>query len=330
MVSVPELRTAVRMAVLAREPVDAREAEAIPEFLGLLGRLPSPFDEHADPVHVTASAIVVGARGVLLHRHKRLGLWLQMGGHIEPGETPWDAAVREATEETGLAVRHAHVTPALVHVDIHPGPRGHTHLDLRYLLVADDQDPAPPEGESQDVAWFGWDDARAVADPGLAGALAALQPVSLHTVRIRPARAADAPALAELYLRSRRHALPSVANAHADDDIRRWVAEALILRSETWLAEVAGVPVGLLVCDGEWVEQLYLDPPWVGRGIGTLLLDQAKALSPTGLQLWTFEVNAGARAFYARHGFVEAERTDGSGNEERQPDVRMVWQPSPG
>jgi 8-oxo-dGTP pyrophosphatase MutT (NUDIX family) len=142
-----------------------------------LGRLPQPFAQDADLTHVTGSAIVVGARGVLLHRHKRLGLWLQPGGHLEPGETPWDAALREAGEETGLKLSwpgrpRAGVVPPLAHVDVHEGGRGHTHLDLRYeICVVGDDDPRPPEGESQDVRWFTWAEAINVADAGLAGFL---------------------------------------------------------------------------------------------------------------------------------------------------------------
>ena len=64
--------------------------------------------------------------------------------------------------------------PTLFHVDVHPGPRGHTHLDLRYLLVAEPNDPAPPEGESQEVAWFAVPDALAFADVGLVGPLTLL------------------------------------------------------------------------------------------------------------------------------------------------------------
>lgn len=103
---------------------------------------------------------MVGPRGVILLKHKRLGLWLQPGGHIDPGESPWDAALREAREETGLEVSFAEVgpggVPVLVHVDVHAGGRGHTHLDLRYLVDGAAADPAPPEGESQEVAWFEW------------------------------------------------------------------------------------------------------------------------------------------------------------------------------
>jgi hypothetical protein len=60
-------------------------------------------------------------------------------------------------------------------VDVHDGGRGHTHLDLRYLLAADGE-PAPAPGESPDVAWFGWDEALALADAGLVAALRALRP----------------------------------------------------------------------------------------------------------------------------------------------------------
>lgn len=157
---------------------DRREAAARRRLLDGIANLPHPFDRQAGPVHVTGSGIVTGPRGVLLHLHRRLGMWLQPGGHLEPGETPWEAAIRESVEETGLTLRFAgDREPALFHIDVHPAG-AHLHLDLRYLLEADDQDPDPPLGESQEVRWFRLEEALAIADPGLAGALRRLRPAA--------------------------------------------------------------------------------------------------------------------------------------------------------
>lgn len=164
----------LRAQLGAHRPSGWRERAAVATVLAALDRLAAPYDEHRDLTHVTGSAIVAGARGVVLHRHKRLGVWLQPGGHLDPGEQPWDAARREAAEETGLEVRHPPGGPVLVHVDVHAGPRGHVHLDCRYLVLAADDDPSPPEDESQDVRWFTWDAADAAVgdDPGLRVAFA--------------------------------------------------------------------------------------------------------------------------------------------------------------
>jgi 8-oxo-dGTP pyrophosphatase MutT (NUDIX family) len=167
-----ELRRLVQREVRALPPcADLRERRSRICLLRVLDRLPRPFDRLAGPVHVTGSAIVVGPRGTILHRHKRLGIWLQPGGHLDGGEAPCEAAVREASEETGLPLRHPLAGPRLVHVDVHPAAAGHVHLDLRYLLAAPDQEPRPPPGESQEVRWFPWPEALAVADEGLVGAL---------------------------------------------------------------------------------------------------------------------------------------------------------------
>ncbi len=175
-------RDLVRRTVAERVPIDHAERRSIDRFLVEYDRLAAPCDEFADPVHVTGSAFVVGPRGVVLLHHKRLGMWLQPGGHVDVGELPWEGALREAHEETGLDVAFADFDPVLgvprlVHVDVHAGGRGHTHLDLRYLVDGGAADPCPPDGESQQIGWFTWDAAiERASDERLRSALASVRP----------------------------------------------------------------------------------------------------------------------------------------------------------
>jgi len=155
--------------------IDVRESDSIKHFFDVVPTLDDPCNEERDVVHVTASAVVVSDAGdkVALHLHKRLNMWLQPGGHIDAGETPAEAALREAVEETGLPVRHQRDGGLLFHLDVHPGPKGHTHHDLRYLVRAPEVALRPGEGESPDARWFTWDEAFSIADAGLLGALQA-------------------------------------------------------------------------------------------------------------------------------------------------------------
>lgn len=155
----------------AHRPGDDREATSLVTILASLAELPRPFDRNADLTHVTASAIVIGRRGVLLHRHRRLHRWLQPGGHLESGESPEMGAWRESVEETGLDLHHPDGGPLLVHVDVHTAADEHVHLDIRFLLIGPDAAPAPPPGESQEVQWFSWQEAATIADQALVGAL---------------------------------------------------------------------------------------------------------------------------------------------------------------
>ena len=149
----------LRAQLRSIEPTDEREALSLAATLERLAWADDPFDETLNDHHLTASAFVLSSRGVILHLHRRLQIWVQPGGHVDPGEEPDDAALRETLEETGLLTVHTD-PPTLFQVDQHPGPRGHTHYDLRYILLAAPLDPAPPVGESPEVYWFDFESAR--------------------------------------------------------------------------------------------------------------------------------------------------------------------------
>lgn len=133
-------------------------------MLELLYISDEPFEREHDMHHFTASAVVLSGRGVLLHKHKRSGDWLQPGGHIDGNELPVDAAIREALEETGIEARNPAGGPQLLNVDVHYTVNGHIHYDLAYLLESSGEDPQPPEGESPDVGWFSVEDALDITD----------------------------------------------------------------------------------------------------------------------------------------------------------------------
>ncbi|WP_431043482.1 N-acetyltransferase family protein [Streptomyces sp. P1-3] len=144
---------------------------------------------------------------------------------------------------------------------------------------------------------------------------------------LRRAVDSDAADIADVWLRSFAAALPTVRRAHGDDEVRSWFTHVVVPQYETWVAVAEGSVIGLLVLDGEELEQLYLDPSWRGRGVGDRFMDVAKRRRPHGLGLWTFHVNGPARRFYERHGFIAVEYTDGLRNEEHEPDVRYTWRP---
>jgi 8-oxo-dGTP pyrophosphatase MutT (NUDIX family) len=146
--------------LLARyAPSDAREAAFVARMRVLLDA-PAPFSRASfDPGHFTASAFVLSPErdAVLLIFHKKLGLWLQPGGHIEEADaTIAGAALREVSEEVGVNDA-AEPVEGLFDVDVHPIPArrdepAHEHFDLRTLLVAGTREFAA----SDEVAGARW------------------------------------------------------------------------------------------------------------------------------------------------------------------------------
>jgi len=140
---------------------------------------------------------------------------------------------------------------------------------------------------------------------------------------LRPAVPEDVDPIVAVHLSSRA-AAAMPPGVHPEHEVRAWLTERLDL-DEVWTAEVDGDVAAYARFTPTWLDDLYVAPDRAGQGLGSALLDLVKAQRPGGFCLWVFEMNVPARGFYARHGLVELERTDGSGNEEKQPDVRMAW-----
>ncbi len=152
---------------------------------------------------------------------------------------------------------------------------------------------------------------------------------SVGKIAVRGARAADAAAIARVHIRSREVAMPFLPpRRRSDAEVVRWVRDVVLAEAAVWVAEdAAGAVVGYAAVEGEWLEHLYLLPEVRRRGIGSLLLAQAKAHRPRGLDLHVFQRNTDARAFYARHGFTVVDLDDGSRNMENEPDMTLRWTP---
>lgn len=140
-------------------------------------------------------------------------------------------------------------------------------------------------------------------------------------ITIRTAQPEDAEAIATVHLESRREAMPWLAIVHTAHETRWWIENIVLPNQMVWVAEIDHLVVGIAALDGHTLEQLYVLPGYQGRGIGTALLNIAMHAAGNQVELWTFQQNNGARNFYERHGFQPVRFTDGSTNEELEPDV---------
>lgn len=160
----------------SHQPADAKEDADLRAMRAHARELQDPFSRRQKTAHFTGSAVVVDPSGqrVCLVHHGTLNRWLQPGGHADPADLFQleNAALREAREETGMQVRLHPSAPRPLDVDVHAiparpskGEPAHDHLDVRFLVVADDpaalaHDPA----ESHGARWLSWDEALAKAD----------------------------------------------------------------------------------------------------------------------------------------------------------------------
>jgi GNAT superfamily N-acetyltransferase len=145
---------------------------------------------------------------------------------------------------------------------------------------------------------------------------------------IRRAEPSDRDEIAETFVASL-GTLTFLPELHTDEEHRRFITEIVPRDHELWVAEEEGRVVGIAALGPDTLGHIYVHPAHHGRGIGSALLQKTKELRPDGFTLWTFPANHGACRFYERHGLRAIQFGDGSGNEERLPDVQYEWRPTP-
>ncbi len=111
---------------------------------------------------------------------------------------------------------------------------------------------------------------------------------------------------------------------HDEAEVRTWVDDVLIPAGGTWVVEQGGDVVAMMTLDGSDMDQLYVATDHQHQGLGTMLVELARQLSPAELSLWTFRSNTRACRFYETLGFVVVGMSDGD-NEEGAPDLRYRW-----
>lgn len=149
---------ATRQLTVWKAPSPAQE-RLRKRYLAYLAIHPDAMWKQGPPAHFTASCLVLDRSGsrALLTLHRKAGVWLQFGGHFEPGDTDAHAAAqRETREESGITALVAH--PDLVQLDRHRLVKSFgrciEHLDLRFVAVADDDAAHVVSQESLDVRWW--------------------------------------------------------------------------------------------------------------------------------------------------------------------------------
>jgi ribosomal protein S18 acetylase RimI-like enzyme len=149
--------------------------------------------------------------------------------------------------------------------------------------------------------------------------------VDYGPMRLRRARPEDAEAVAAIFGRARAE-MTYLPVLHTPEEDRAFFGR-VVGEHEVWAAERDGRVAGFAALSEAMLEHLYVDPDLQGGGLGSVLMDRAKERRPAGFELWVFQRNEAAIRFYERHGCRLVRRTDGAGNEEREPDALYAWHP---
>jgi ribosomal protein S18 acetylase RimI-like enzyme len=148
----------------------------------------------------------------------------------------------------------------------------------------------------------------------------------LSNLLIRPYKSGDFAALTNLWRRAREQAFAEFqrAKGHTFEEDQAYFRDVILVNNDIWVAEVEGEPVAFMAIAGDFIDQLYVSPEHQHRGLGKVLLNHARALSPEHLWLYTLQINTRGRAFYEKNGF-RAVKFGVSPPPESEPDVEYHW-----
>jgi GNAT superfamily N-acetyltransferase len=144
---------------------------------------------------------------------------------------------------------------------------------------------------------------------------------------LRRAVPEDAAVLTDIHVRARRESMSYLPDTYRPEEVLAWIREVVLTHDEVWVAARGEDVVGFLALSDDLLYHLYVYPEDQGQGAGSALLDLVKELRPGGFRLWVFQRNEQARGFYEHRGLRLVELTDGSENEEREPDALYEWRP---
>lgn len=145
----------------AYEPSLEEEKCAKENIIEFINTNPDCFERHLQKGHITASSFLVNAdntKALLMH-HKKLNIWVQLGGHADGNCNVLEVAIKEACEESGLDDIQV-VSKEIFDLDVHKIPANkkeqeHFHYDIRFLLKTNKEFLIQKNNESNDLRWFG-------------------------------------------------------------------------------------------------------------------------------------------------------------------------------
>lgn len=167
MINIDDKRFFLYKHVLSYNPADESEKISKRKVIELLEGYPNCFERDNMLGHITGSALLVDGNrmNVLLTHHQKIGKWLQFGGHSDGEENPFNVALRETVEESGITeINFVYPFSGIFDIDVHPIPEykglpKHYHYDIRVLLTTNQTDFVV-SNESKELKWIKIDDVK--------------------------------------------------------------------------------------------------------------------------------------------------------------------------